>query len=194
PQGGLPGAGSGVREWARGWLERPRRFVVRRQWLAFVGLFVALSVGVTGCGSNKKSTTTTSTTSSSSVPVAKRGVVTTSMATVGDPGNKSVGVVQTFGGPKGHFVDPPKNTGIYKTCTDAPAAPPPCLTVGGVKYTYGIGEFETTVSQYVTFLNTADATGKNLHELYFNEMSPTVWPKYGPISYSAAPGLGEHYP
>src|SRR5437879_3097578 len=98
--------------------------------------------------------------------VAKRGVVTVPMAMVGDPGNPSVGVVQTFGGPKGQFVDPPKNTGIYKNCSDAPAAPPPCLTVGGVSYTYGIGEFEITVSQYVTFLNTADPRGKNLHDLY----------------------------
>ena len=42
------------------------------------------------------------------------------------PGNPSVGVIQTFGGPKGKFVDPPNNgTGIYKTCSDAPKAPPP---------------------------------------------------------------------
>jgi hypothetical protein len=116
------------------------------------------------------------------------------MATVGDPGNPSVGVVQTFGGPKGMFVDPPKNTGIYKNCSDAPSAPPPCLTVGGVKYTYGIGEFETTVSQYVTFLNTVDPNGKNPHQLYFDHMSPTVWPQYGSIRYSSGAGArGNHY-
>jgi hypothetical protein len=72
------------------------------------------------------------------------------MAIVGDPGNPSVGVTQSFGGPKGQFVDPPtppKDTGIYKNCSEAPAAPPPCLTVGGVSYTYGIGEFDVTVGQ-----------------------------------------------
>jgi formylglycine-generating enzyme required for sulfatase activity len=120
------------------------------------------------------------------------------MATVGDPGNPSVGVIQSFGGPKGDFVDPPQNkglkdTGIYKKCSEAPAAPPPCLTVGGVGYTYGIGEFATTVSQYVTFLNTADPNGKNLHDLYNDDMSPTIWPKYGSVRYSAEAAAGAHY-
>jgi hypothetical protein len=115
------------------------------------------------------------------------------MATVGDPGNKSVGVIQTFGGLKGHFVDPPKNTGIYKNCSDAPAAPPPCVTVGAVDYEYGIGEFEVTVSQYVTFLNTVDREGKNIRNLYLDNMSPTVWPQYGSVRYSSAAGPGEHY-
>jgi len=125
--------------------------------------------------------------------VPKRGVITIQMATVGDPGNPSVGVIQTFGGPKGQFVDPPKNTGIYKTCSDAPPAPPSCLTVGAVSYTYGIGEYETTVSQYVTFLNTVDPNGKNLRQLYDDNMNPTVWPQYGSIGYSADAGAGEHY-
>jgi hypothetical protein len=115
------------------------------------------------------------------------------MAIVGDPGNPSVGVVQTFGGPKGKFVDPPKNTGIYKNCSDAPAAPPPCLTVGGVSYTYGIGDFETTVSQYVTFLNTVDPHGTNRRQLYFDNMSPTVWPQYGSVRYTSGAGVGQHY-
>jgi hypothetical protein len=127
---------------------------------------------------------------------AQGGVVTIPMAVVGDPGNPSVGVVQTFGGPKGQFVDPPANkgnTGIYKNCSDAPAAPPPCLTVGGVSYTYGIGEFDVTVSQYVTFLNTVDPRGKNLHDLYNDDMSPTLWPKYGSVRYSPGAGVGQHY-
>ena len=75
------------------------------------------------------------------------GIVTIDMATVGSPNNPSVGVIQTFGGPKGKFVDPPTGTGIYPSCSKAPAAPPPCLTVGAVSYAYGIGEYETTVSQ-----------------------------------------------
>ena len=75
----------------------------------------------------------TSTSGSSAQPSDGGGEVTIRMATVGDPGNPSVGVVQTFGGPTGQFVDPPKDTGIYKTCSDAPAAPPPCVTAGAVK-------------------------------------------------------------
>jgi formylglycine-generating enzyme required for sulfatase activity len=65
--------------------------------------------------------------------------------------------------------------------------------VGGVKDTYGIGEFEITVSQYVTFLNTADPDGKNLRQLYEDNMNPTVWPKYGSIGYSSSAAFGQHY-
>ena len=164
--------------------------------LCLVGLVLACSMVAAACTSNAESSppTTpapstgspnTSSSGSSAQPSDGGGVVTIRMATVGDPGNPSVGVVQTFGGPTGQFVDPPKNTGIYKTCNDAPAAPPPCVTVGAVSYPYGIGEFEVTVSQYVTFLNTVDREGKNPHDLYFDNMSPTVWPKYGSVSYSA---------
>ncbi len=127
----------------------------------------ACSLGSSGSGSSS-----TATTHHLGANIGKRGVVTIRMAMVGDPGNPSVGVIQTFGGPKGKFVDPPKGTGIYKTCADAPKAPPPCLTVGKVNYTFGIGEFETTVSQYVTFLNTVDPRGKNLHQLYIDHMNP----------------------
>jgi formylglycine-generating enzyme required for sulfatase activity len=174
--------------------------------MAFVGLLAVASVGATGCGGSSSSGSATAAAgataspaagatgaSTTSVPVAKRGVVTISMATVGDPGNPSVGVVQTFGGPKGKFVDPPKGTGIYKTCKDAPAAPPPCLTVGGVGYTFGIGKYEVTVSQYVTFLNTADPDGRNPHDLYIDNMSPQVWPQYGSVSYSPGAAAGAHY-
>ncbi len=34
-------------------------------------------------------------------------------------------------------------------------------------------------SQYVTFLNTVDPEGRNEHELYLDNMSPTVWAQYG---------------
>jgi len=128
--------------------------------------------------------------------VPKRGVVTITMAMVGDPGNPSVGVVQTFGGPKGSFVEPPENSGssgIYKSCSDAPASAPSCLTVGGVNYTYGIGEFDITVSDYVTFLNTVDPRGKNLHDLYNDDMSPTIWPKYGSVRYTPGASAGKHF-
>ena len=120
------------------------------------------------------------------------------MAIVGDPGNPSVGVIQTFGltGNKSTRVEPPENsgsTGIYKSCADAPPSPKQCLTVGSVSYKYGIGEFDVTVSQYVTFLNTVDPRGRNLFQLYVDDMSPTNWPKYGSISYSSAAALGQHY-
>jgi formylglycine-generating enzyme required for sulfatase activity len=119
------------------------------------------------------------------------------MATVGDPGNPSVGVVQSFKtlGTPGPSVVLPAGTGIYPTCAAAPASAPSCLTVGGVKYTYGIGEFEITVSQYVTFLNTVDPGGKNLRQLYEDHMNTTVWPQYGPIKYSSGSGTapGKHY-
>ena len=162
--------------------------------LALVGLLAVLSVGATGCSSHKSSTKTSTSSSSSVLPVASRGVVTMAMAIVGDPGNPSVGVVQTFGVGKGvKLVQPPKGTGIYAKCSDAPPSPKRCLTVGGVTYTYGIGKFETTVSQYVTFLNTVDPDGKNRRQLYFDDMSPTVWPKYGSVRFSSGTGLGEHY-
>jgi formylglycine-generating enzyme required for sulfatase activity len=153
---------------------------VKPRRIALAGALVALSVGLGACGS-------------SSTSHGQGSVITISTATVGDPGNPSVGVVQTFGGPKGQFVDPPKNTGIYKTCADAPAAPPPCVTVGAVAYQYGIGEYEVTVSQYVAFLNTVDREGKNPHDLYFDNMSPTVWPQYGSVRYTAGAAAGAHY-
>ena len=163
----------------------------------------AVSALVAGCGGNSSSgassaPSTAPVTASSSgtgpdLSGLKPGVVTFTMAQVADPGNPSVGVIQTFGGPKGNFVDLPKGTGIYKSCSDAPKAPPPCLTVGSVNYTYGIGELETTVSQYVVFLNTVDPRGRNAHQLYFDEMSPTNWPQYGSISFNASASDGQHY-
>ncbi len=176
---------------------------MRYQRLALIGTAAAFSLVAAGCtangspGAKPSASTTGSTGSGSAVASAARGgVATIPMAVVGDPGNPSVGVIQTFGGPKGQFVDPPENkgnTGIYKTCSDAPAAPPPCLTVGGVSYTYGIGEFDVTVSEYVTFLNTVDPRGRNTLQLYFDDMSPTAWPQYGSVRYTSGAGVGQHY-
>jgi formylglycine-generating enzyme required for sulfatase activity len=179
--------------------------------LVFVSLFAVLAVGATACSDDKSpsantsssttasGTTTSSTSGSSVLPVAKRGVVTIQTATVGDPGNPSVGVWQVFktvGTSSTGVTLPPNNgTGIYKSCDAAPSSAPSCLTVGGVKDTYGIGEFEITVSQYVTFLNTVDPDGKNLRQLYQDNMSSKVWPQYGPINYASGSGIapGEHY-
>lgn len=133
--------------------------------------------------------------SAAKAALPKRGVITIQTATVGDPGNPSVGVVQTFktAGTPGPGVILPAGTGIYPTCADAPANAPSCLTVGGVKKTFGIGEFEVTVSQYVTFLNTVDPVGKNLRQLYEDNMNSKVWPQYGPIGYSSSAAAGKHY-
>jgi hypothetical protein len=109
---------------------------VSYQRIALVGLLAALAVGATACGSSSKSSApTTSAASNSSLPVAKRGVLTIPMAIVGDPGNPSVGVWQVFktvgASGAGVTLPPDNSTGIYKSCSDAPKAPPPCLTVGG---------------------------------------------------------------
>jgi formylglycine-generating enzyme required for sulfatase activity len=130
--------------------------------------------------------------SSTSAPDTTQGVVTIRMVKVGDPGNKSVGVVSAFGA-KGDFVNPPANGGIYATCADAPPGQTNCITVGGVDHAYEIGELEVTVDQYVTFLNTADPDGTNPHDVYLDSMSPTVWPKYGSIAYAQDADDGEHY-
>ena len=150
-------------------------------------LWVCLTVVCSGVGLSAANAATAA---------PKRGVITVTEAIVGDPGNPSVGVIQTFGGPKGDFVEPPENTGttgIYKSCSAAPASAPSCLTVGRVNATYGIGEFDTTVGQYVTFLNTVDPRGKNLHDLYNDDMSPTNWPQYGSVRYSSEASSGQHY-
>ena len=121
--------------------------------------------------------------------------MTIRMAKVGDPGNHSVGVWQVFKtfGTSGAGTTLPPGTGIYPSCDDAPASAPSCLTVGAVDYEYGIGEYEVTVDQYVTFLNTVDPEGRNEHELYLDNMSPTVWAQYGSISFSADADTGKHY-
>jgi hypothetical protein len=166
-----------------------------RPW-ALSGLLVIASLSLaTGCSGGGKQKV-------AEAAGAKPGVVTITMAIVGDPGNPSVGVVQTFGNrEKGQHVlppQPPKDTGIYKTCNEAPPPPggwigPHCLTVGGVNYTYGIGKVDITVSQYVTFLNTVDPMGKNPHQLYFDDMGPEVWPQYGSIRYTANASAGDYY-
>ena len=53
---------------------------------------------------------------------------------------------KTVGTP-GPGVILPAGTGIYQNCAAAPSSAPSCLTVGAVKYEYGVGEFEITVSQ-----------------------------------------------
>jgi formylglycine-generating enzyme required for sulfatase activity len=109
-------------------------------------------------------------------------VVTFKTATVGAPGNPSVGIVP--------FTD-----AIYSSCAEVVPAEkqPPCQQVGGVDYRYGIGQLEVTVAQYVAFLNTADPTGSNRHNLYSTNESSSEWPKYGQIDFAAGARGGRHY-
>jgi len=99
--------------------------LIRRRTLVLVGLLSILAAVVAGCGGGSSSGSTTREAKVSrpaASGVSKRGVVKFVMATIGDPGNPSVGVIQTFGGPKGEFVKLPKGTGIYKQCSEAPNA------------------------------------------------------------------------
>lgn len=150
------------------------------------------SAAASGSQSASRPATHSSSASSTTDDETGRGVVTIPMVSVGDPGNPSVGVVSTFGA-EGQFVEVPKGGGIYASCDDAPKTPQPCFTVGQVGYSYQIGELETTVGQYVAFLNVADPSGTNEHGLYEDYMNPQNWPKYGSVSYSPSAADGEHY-
>ncbi|HEY1855252.1 MAG TPA: hypothetical protein VGG40_11750 [Solirubrobacterales bacterium] len=103
---------------------------------------------------------------------------------VGAPGNPSVGIVP--------FTD-----AIYKSCAEAPAPKtkrsPACMEVGGVPYSYGIGELEVTVGQWVDFLNTVDPNGTNRYKLWSETESGEEWPRFGQIDRTEAAVSGEHY-
>lgn len=111
---------------------------------------------------------------------AKRAVVTVRTVQVGAPGNVSIGVVP--------FTD-----AIYDSCADAPTSKQGCQTVGGVDYRYGIGQLETTVSQWVKFLNTIDPKGRNQHKLYARTQSSMLWPEYGQVDKRRKSRAGHHY-
>ena len=113
---------------------------------------------------------------------APRAVVTIQTVTVGDPQNAAAAII-------------PFRPGIYKDCGAVPSGESGCQTVGGVGYSYEIGEFEITVAQYVAFLNTVDPDGTNRSGLYVENMSPSRWPKYGSIRRSTGDGVGagKHY-
>jgi hypothetical protein len=109
-------------------------------------------------------------------------VLTFKTATVGAPGNPSVGIVP--------FTD-----AVYSSCAEVVPAEkqPPCQQVGSVGYRYGIGQLEVTVTQYVAFLNTVDPAGRNKHKLYSSTESGAEWPKYGQIDFSADAAAAHHY-
>ncbi len=111
---------------------------------------------------------------------AKGAVVVVRTVQVGARGNPSVGIVP--------FTD-----AVYQSCADAPQTQPACQQVGGVRYRYRIGQLEITVGQWVKFLNTANPTGRDPHNLYDPTESPTAWPKYGQIRLSSRARKGRHY-
>jgi hypothetical protein len=113
----------------------------------------------------------------------KRATVTVQTVEVTAPGNASVGIVP--------FTD-----AIYASCADAPPASstsPACQSVGGVKHSYGIGELEITVDQWVAFLNTVDPAGTDPKDLYNPSESSSAWPRYGQINKSSSAQDGKHY-
>jgi len=111
---------------------------------------------------------------------AKRGVVTVRTVQVAKPGNASIGVVP--------FTD-----AIYDSCADAPSAKQGCQTVGAVGYRYGIGQLETTVAQWVKFLNTSDPNGRNRDRLYEKTQSSSKWPEYGQVNKRSRAKPGHFY-
>lgn len=115
-----------------------------------------------------------------SVAAPGPSVVTLKTVKIGAPGNPSVGIVP--------FAD-----AIYASCAEAPQAKPACQQVGGVKYRYGIGHLEVTVTQWVAFLNTVDPAGRNKHHLYSADESSSAWPKYGQINFASGASRGRHY-
>jgi Killing trait len=96
------------------------------------------------------------------------------------PGNPPAGIVP--------FTD-----AAYESCATAPQVDPPCMAVGGVAYPYSIGALEVTVKQYVTFLNVADPTGRDRHDLFDESQSSEEWPKYGQIDMDPDAPRGQHY-
>jgi hypothetical protein len=110
----------------------------------------------------------------------KPATVTVKTVKVAAPGNPSVAIVP--------FTD-----AIYQSCADAPAGSKGCISVGAVKHTYGIGELEITVAQWVAFLNTVDPDGSDPHDLYNPSESSSAWPRYGQINKSDNAKAGNHY-
>jgi len=109
-------------------------------------------------------------------------ILTFKTVAVGARGNASVGIVP--------FTD-----AVYRSCSEVTPEPhtPACQQVGAVKYRYGIGQLEVTVTQWVAFLNTVDPAGRSRHHLYSRNESAAAWPKYGQIDFSSSAAKGRHY-
>ena len=108
------------------------------------------------------------------------------MATVSDPGNASIGII-------GFERPSEQNVPATNTTNDG------YQQIGGVAYTFEIGQYEITASQYVAFLNAVDPTGSNPTQpwtgvkLYENRFSPVVNPYQGQIINIRNANDGEHY-
>ena len=133
-------------------------------------------------------------------PATQSNVVTLRTVTVAAPGNPDAWIIPFY-------------NDVYESeqsCLDAlpevqeivAANPDPavqkgsatsCMGIGGVSYTYGVGELEITTAQWVTFLNTVDPMGRNRHRLWDAAESSSVWPKYGSINRNLAAPPGERY-
>jgi hypothetical protein len=110
----------------------------------------------------------------------KSAVISFRVAAVGAPDNPSVAIV-------------PFKNAIYRNCEEAPQTKAGCQQVGEVGYRYGIGELEVTVGQWVTFLNTADPSGRDPHRLYSSVESGSAWPRFGQIDFRTKARPGHHY-
>jgi formylglycine-generating enzyme len=64
---------------------------------------------------------------------------------------------------------------------------------GAVGYSYNIGTYDVTNSQYVEFLNAKDGSGLNTLGLYNSGMSNTTFPLFGGINFNAGNANGNKY-
>ena len=69
-------------------------------------------------------------------------------------------------------------------------APDPTTGYGAVNYSYNIGTYDVTASQYVAFLNCNDPTGANRLSLYFTGMSN---PFFGGVNFNSSAPAGQMY-
>ena len=67
----------------------------------------------------------------------------------------------------------------------------PATGHGTVDYSYNIGTYDVTVSQYVAFLNSNDPTGADPLGLYSTNMSSLAYD--GGVSYSSGGAVGSKY-
>lgn len=108
------------------------------------------------------------------------------LSTVADPGNAPIAI---------DGFTPPNSATVPAQQDNNPGY----QVVGGVPYTYQIGQYEITASQYVSFLNAVDPTGDNPIQpwtntrLYENRFSPIENPEQGQIIRLEHAKNGQHY-
>jgi hypothetical protein len=128
--------------------------------------------------------------------------VSISTVTVGSPNNASVWVIPFYNNI--YQTQASCNAALSALLANPSATPDPqvqketiipgnCMEVGGVPYTYNVGETEVTTEQWVAFLNTVDPLGRNRHRLWDVAESPKVWPKYGSVERNLKAPVGQRY-